>query len=72
MKLCAISDMHGKLDFKIEPCDILCICGDIVPLNVQSFHQGTIKWLIKHFVPWCEEQPCKKVFLIAGNHKKMS
>lgn len=68
MRLCAISDMHGNLDFNIEPCDILCICGDIVPLNVQSFHQGTIKWLIKKFVPWCEEQPCEKVYLIAGNH----
>ena len=68
IKICAISDMHGKLDFDIEPCDILCICGDIVPLNVQTFHQGTIKWLMKTFIPWCEKQPCEKIFLIAGNH----
>ena len=68
MKVCAISDMHGILDFDIKPCDILCICGDIVPLRVQKFHDGTLKWLAEEFVPWCEKQPCEKVFLIAGNH----
>lgn len=68
IKICAISDMHGILDFDIKPCDILCICGDIVPLKVQSLHEGTLKWLAKTFVPWCEKQPCEKVFLIAGNH----
>ena len=60
--------MHGKLDFKINACDILCICGDIVPLNVQAYHKGTIKWLKNTFIPWCNEQPCERVFLIAGNH----
>ena len=68
IKICAISDMHGILDFDIKPCDILCICGDIVPLNVQRYLDGTLKWLAKKFVPWCEKQPCEKVFLIAGNH----
>ena len=68
IKICAISDMHGKLDFDIKPCDILCICGDIVPLEVQSLHEETIRWLKKTFIPWCEKQPCEKVFFIAGNH----
>lgn len=68
IKICAISDMHGILDFDIKPCDILCICGDIVPLKVQNYKEGTIKWLKKTFVPWCEKQPVEKVFLIAGNH----
>lgn len=68
IKICAISDMHGILDFDIKPCDILCICGDIVPLNVQSFHDGSAKWLVNTFIPWCEKQPCEKVFFIAGNH----
>lgn len=68
IKICAISDMHGILNFDIEPCDILCICGDIVPLNVQHYHDGTIKWLKNRFVPWCNRQECEKVFLIAGNH----
>ena len=68
MKICAISDMHGILDFDIKPCDILCICGDIVPVRVQYYLEGTLKWLAKEFIPWCEKQPCEKVFLIAGNH----
>lgn len=68
MKVCAISDMHGKLNFDIEKCDILCICGDIMPLNIQTYHDAGIKWLKKTFIPWCEKQPCDKVFLIAGNH----
>ena len=67
-KVCAISDMHGILDFDIKECDILCICGDIVPLRVQYYLDGTLKWLSKEFIPWCEKQPCDKVFLIAGNH----
>lgn len=68
IKICAISDMHGILDFDIKECDILCICGDIVPLRVQYYLEGTLKWLSKEFIPWCEKQPCEKVFLIAGNH----
>lgn len=67
-KICAISDLHGQLDFDIEECDILCICGDFVPLKVQSYHHGTVKWIIKKFLPWCEKQKCEKVYLIAGNH----
>ena len=68
MKICAISDMHGILDFDIKECDALCICGDIVPLRIQTWHDATIKWLAEEFIPWCEKQPCEKVFLIAGNH----
>lgn len=68
MKICAISDMHGKLNFDIEPCDVLCICGDIVPLNVQHHYEGTMNWLLSTFIPWCEKQPCDKVIMIAGNH----
>lgn len=72
IKICAISDMHGILDFDIKECDILCICGDIVPLNVQTLHEGSVKWITKKFIPWCEKQPCEKVFLIAGNHDRVA
>jgi len=72
IKICAISDMHGILDFTIKPCDILCICGDIVPLRVQSWDDATLEWLGNTFIPWCEKQPCEKVFLIAGNHDLVS
>lgn len=61
--------MHGNYDFNIEPCDVLCICGDIVPLNIQSYTKPTFKWLEETFIPWCQAQPCKEVLLVAGNHK---
>ena len=33
-RICIISDLHGNPP-NIEECDILCICGDIVPNNIQ-------------------------------------
>ena len=58
LKICGISDMHGILDFNIEKCDVLCICGDIVPLDIQNYHKPTFKWLKNVFIPWCQNQPC--------------
>lgn len=69
MKLCAISDMHGlQNEIIIEPCDLLCICGDIIPLKMQRNILQSLSWLKKKFVPWCEKQPCENIILIAGNH----
>ena len=68
MKICAISDMHGQYDFKIEPCDIVLICGDIVPLNIQQYSRQSEEWFKTFFIPWCNSLPCEKVVFIAGNH----
>ena len=68
MKICAISDMHGNYEFEIEPCDILLICGDIVPLYIQKLDTLSEDWLKTFFIPWCNKQPCEKVVFIAGNH----
>ena len=67
MKICAISDLHGEL-IDISPCNLLIICGDIVPLNVQSGMYKSIKWLRNKFKPWATNLPCDKVIFIAGNH----
>ena len=67
MKICAISDLHGEL-IDISPCNLLIICGDIVPLNVQSGMHKSIKWLRNKFKPWATNLPCDKVIFIAGNH----
>ena len=68
MKIVAISDLHGMLDFTTPACDVLCICGDIVPLNIQSYTKETFKWLETEFLPWCNQQPCETILLVGGNH----
>ena len=68
MKICAISDMHGQYDFKVEPCDIVLICGDIVPLKIQFYSKDSEEWLKTFFIPWCNNLPCEKVVFVAGNH----
>lgn len=71
MKCICLSDLHGTLlpvEDYFEPCELICICGDIVPLNIQGNHKKARKWLIDAFKPWCESLPCNKVIFIAGNH----
>lgn len=69
MKVTAISDMHGIYkSYTIPESDILCICGDIVPLRIQSSTESSIKWFAEEFLPWCVEQPVDHVYFIAGNH----
>ena len=63
----AISDLHGELP-DIPKCDILCICGDTVPLTVQRNISESEKWWLTNFCEWVKSLPCKKVFFTAGNH----
>ena len=65
--ICAISDLHGTL-IDIEPCDLVLICGDIVPLNIQSNSKKTYKWFQTVFKEWADNLPCNKVLFVAGNH----
>ena len=66
-KICAISDIHGHLP-EIPECDILCICGDIIPLYIQREFAQSIAWLSGPFQKWALEAPCKHVVMIWGNH----
>lgn len=68
IKICAISDLHGYLP-KIEPCDLVLICGDIVGLRAQRYPKSCKKWYIDWFKPWVNELPCDKVLFIPGNHE---
>ena len=67
MRFCFISDLHGTLP-KIEPCYVLCICGDITDLSVQRSFIWSETWLYEDFFRWVKGLPCNKVLFIAGNH----
>lgn len=69
MKICAISDIHGQFDkIQINPVDILFICGDIVPLQMQRNIPQSLKWFKKYFIDWCNIQPVDQIYLVGGNH----
>lgn len=65
--ICGISDLHGNLP-ETKSCDIVVICGDIFPLDIQTNMQKCEDWLLGDFKNWAEQLPCEKVILIAGNH----
>lgn len=64
-----ISDLHGNLP-TISECDLLCICGDVIPLNIQNDMHKSKYWFTNDFRKWINNLPCKKVLMIAGNHDK--
>lgn len=67
MKVTAISDLHGNL-INIEACDLLLICGDISPLNIQKDYIQMTKWLFNEFYTWIINLPCDNIILTPGNH----
>lgn len=68
IRICAMSDLHGYLP-EIEPCDLVLICGDIVPLRIQGRTKDSYKWFSTEFKEWAMDLPCDKVIFIAGNHE---
>ena len=68
IKICAMSDLHGYLP-EINPCELVLICGDIVPLSAQGSSRYTSRWYERAFKTWAESLPCDKVIFIAGNHE---
>lgn len=67
-KVCAMSDLHGDFPH-VDPCDLVIICGDIVPLNQQISTKGTYRFYKNQFNEWASNLPCEKVLFIAGNHE---
>lgn len=75
MKICVISDLHGRIPIYyssywegIEECELLLICGDILPLGIQTNMIESKEWLVNEFKPWAESLPVEQVYFIAGNH----
>lgn len=67
MKVTAISDLHGLLP-QIMPCDVLLICGDIVPLRIQRDAVRSEMWLKNAFAKWVNDLQCQHVIAVWGNH----
>jgi Icc-related predicted phosphoesterase len=74
-KIIAMSDLHGYLPNLNElnySADLVCICGDIIPLEHQKSMISSFKWVESEFIPWVENMInnhiCEKVIFIAGNH----
>lgn len=67
MKVIGISDIHGHLP-ELPSCDVVCISGDIVPLNIQRNFAASWVWLLTNFTDWANNLDCKHVVIIAGNH----
>lgn len=67
MLICALSDLHGVLPI-IEPCELVIIAGDIVPLAIQRNYIKSEDWFYTIFSDWIKQLPCDKVIIVAGNH----
>ena len=68
MKITAISDLHGYLPKDLPEGDVLCICGDIVPLEYQKDYTQSVAWFAIDFNRWASTLPYRKVVFIGGNH----
>jgi len=68
MKIGLMSDLHGYLPEFDKEVDVVGICGDIFPLEIQRDTIKCVVWFTKSFVPWAEKLNCEKVLFIAGNH----
>lgn len=66
MKIIAVADLHGRLP-EIEPCDLLLIGGDSLPMFSHSLDYQRA-WSNKHFYPWLDSVPADEVVGIGGNH----
>lgn len=68
MRICVTSDLHGILPKIEEPCNVVLICGDIMPLCMQRNIPQSEKWLKTTFAEWVNDLPCESVIMVGGNH----
>jgi hypothetical protein len=61
------SDLHGFLP-AVEPCDVLLLAGDLVPLEIQEDMELSWRWFSDVFARWLEKVPAGEVVAIGGNH----
>src|SRR5207245_235351 len=72
MKIYALSDQHGKLNFELPEADLILHAGDICPDFAPNSSWGSLmqeRWLKDKWAPWCAG---KKVMATLGNHDFLS
>lgn len=75
MKVVAISDTHGKLNFKVPPCDLLIHAGDVCPDFAPGSSWGgdmQLQWLKSKFINWFDAQDAASFYFTLGNHDFLS
>ena len=70
MDICVTSDLHGNLP-DIPECELVLICGDIIPLQLQFHNPVSKEWVLNNFLTWANSLPTTKVLFIAGNHDQL-
>lgn len=68
MKIIAISDFHGILPEITITFDLLLICGDVSPFDIQGRKDKMKEWFKCNFKSWVTELNCDKIIMIPGNH----
>lgn len=71
MIIYAISDLYGKLDFKVPSCDLLLVGGDVCPDFAPGTSYGSSmqeQWIHSKHQNWIDEQPIKTWAATFGNH----
>ena len=60
MTITTISDLHGYLPL-LQPCDVVCICGDVTPIEFDRNTDKCIHWFKTKFLNWCSKLDCDKI-----------
>ena len=69
MKIVAFSDTHGVRPLPIvDPCDVVIIAGDFIPLEIQRSSRKSKQWFKNVFLEWVKDLQCEKIILVGGNH----
>ena len=66
--LATISDIHGHLPVGLTKGDVLCICGDIFPKDIDRDVSKSHIWFTTVFLPWIQKIKYQKILLLPGNH----
>lgn len=71
MKIAVLSDLHGILpenNFFEEDAEVLVLCGDLLPLDIDQNIPESKKWFENDFKKWRKTLKFDTVIFIAGNH----